>query len=1008
MLIGLGFHGQLAQIAADDFVGIQPATGILVHFNPNGGTTLEGHGTRFTTTGTATAGTIGEASMPESPSRVGYRFLGWHRAQNGMGFDLFTGTTIVNIETWSAPPTVFAQWGHQVTFQCAAVSLSQTGNANNPAHFAPRIVPTGYSVEDANEQFTWVDLVWPDEPPVRTGFVFDGWYTVDENANRLLRFEATTEITSDVMVFAQWIPAVEHTVTFDLQGGTLGAGHSDTRQVFHNRSLFQSRQRNLVLGLLPPDGAPSVSRTNMALQGWWTAPGGPQGGGEYWTRDTVITEDTRVYAHWVYRVAFNHNAPGGRSYIDVPLGAGRTIGQDGHLVVGGVVVPMTTLPELTRSGFTFDGWWTAFTGGSRFTEDTVITGSRAVYARWIMHINPVTVTLDVNGGRWWSGAPYADRTITFPHVGATVGASDFPHFPQREGYVFLGWFLTPTGGTVEMDAPRLRTTTPIYEDVRYYANWRPAATRVEIRGGSASANDHMVARYFPVGNDVSFESFTNLFNPIVASNNSAHLHGSPYTNRWFDVDGAIYDEFTPLPGFSRFQYSALGGNVAVMICTQPDGTGTRVTRFTNIHTLEPDANGVIRLYYQWATPIEFNTNRSTFGLGADALRTRYLFHHHSFSTVRQHSALRDTADMVFELMSAMPTPNNWAALTAPAWVVIGWNTERDGSGEWFDANTVATEAIGTVYAIWTQYTHFFPGYAPAESIAPENRTRLAPPGTLLGDAEGGMPPNPVWAGHGFLGWNTAPDATGTTIGANQLITVPLRIYATWMTTVTFDATGGTMAMPGGTTVGETDVENIAGRRFYAGSMPPNPVRSGFYFVRWEDADGNIFQPGTIITQSATIYAIWEEGTPQGQLYIRSAPTNISFGTHTIGSGIMNIGVQEYSVPFVIADTRTNRAPWQVRARIDDVPEGFAFMNHTSLDSTLPEALVYYSGGNRLIISQSSNVLYSFGDSNLPDTFTITSSWDNVPGQGLNFSADNSALRVGNYTGRISWYLVDAP
>lgn len=50
-----------------------------------------------------------------------------------------------------------------------------------------------------------------------------------------------------------------------------------------------------------------------------------------------------------------------------------------------IVAPQTAVGELpvpTRAGYSFEGWYTETTGGSKVTADTVITGNVTLYARW--------------------------------------------------------------------------------------------------------------------------------------------------------------------------------------------------------------------------------------------------------------------------------------------------------------------------------------------------------------------------------------------------------------------------------------------------------------------------------------------------------------------------------------------------------------------------------------------------------------------------------------------------
>ena len=77
-----------------------------------------------------------------------------------------------------------------------------------------------------------------------------------------------------------------------------------------------------------------------------------------------------------------------------------------------------TLPEATRNGYVFDGWYTAVTGGMRVTPATIITESVTYYAHWRTNGgdgNPVS------GGGPLSGVYLADKAQTL--FGALFGGN---------------------------------------------------------------------------------------------------------------------------------------------------------------------------------------------------------------------------------------------------------------------------------------------------------------------------------------------------------------------------------------------------------------------------------------------------------------------------------------------------------------------------------------------------------------------------------------------------------
>ena len=56
-----------------------------------------------------------------------------------------------------------------------------------------------------------------------------------------------------------------------------------------------------------------------------------------------------------------------------------------------------------KTGYTFDGWWTAATGGNRYGASTTLTQDITVYARW--KANSYSVAYTMNGGSLGASAP---------------------------------------------------------------------------------------------------------------------------------------------------------------------------------------------------------------------------------------------------------------------------------------------------------------------------------------------------------------------------------------------------------------------------------------------------------------------------------------------------------------------------------------------------------------------------------------------------------------------------
>ena len=143
-----------------------------------------------------------------------------------------------------------------------------------------------------------------------------------------------------------------------------------------------------------------------------------------------------------YTLNFNVNANDGSCSISsVTVYSGYAIGN--------------VLPTPTRNNNTFNGWWTAPSGGTRLTSSwsTVCSTSYTVYAHWTPI--PITITFNANGGSCSEGSKKINK-------GTAIGT--MPN-PTRTHYTFNGWF------TAASDGIPISTATIFNSDTTLYAQW---------------------------------------------------------------------------------------------------------------------------------------------------------------------------------------------------------------------------------------------------------------------------------------------------------------------------------------------------------------------------------------------------------------------------------------------------------------------------------------------------------------------------------------------------------
>ena len=109
-----------------------------------------------------------------------------------------------------------------------------------------------------------------------------------------------------------------------------------------------------------------------------------------------------------------------------------------------------TLPTpAAKEGYTFAGYYTAWTGGSKVTSSTVVSGVDALtlYPQYTKN-QPAAVTIYY----------YTDGNLTMTQT-ASIGDIYASDYMVKEGCTFLGWYSSATGGT-KYNGTKITETSP--------------------------------------------------------------------------------------------------------------------------------------------------------------------------------------------------------------------------------------------------------------------------------------------------------------------------------------------------------------------------------------------------------------------------------------------------------------------------------------------------------------------------------------------------------------------
>ena len=267
-------------------------------------------------------GTFPEATLTH------YSFEGWWTAAEGG-----THVTEASFASLEGNRTLYAHWSlaEQVVTFFANGGWMVAGDTSSTTESGVFAVGRGYGS-------------LPE--PVRTHHAFGGWWTAAEGGERV-DAASVVPATETRQLYAHWILA-EQVVTFHPNGGAC-----DTTSRTYS-----------VGGTYSP--LPEASMEEYTFAGWWTA--GTGGERVLATNAVTATESRALYAHWVpinQEVTFYANG-----------GTCDTLRR--VYVVGN---PYGWLPDATREGLEFDGWFEWADGGwSQVGEGSVVTEERT---RWL-------------------------------------------------------------------------------------------------------------------------------------------------------------------------------------------------------------------------------------------------------------------------------------------------------------------------------------------------------------------------------------------------------------------------------------------------------------------------------------------------------------------------------------------------------------------------------------------------------------------------------------------------
>ncbi|EAD8561850.1 InlB B-repeat-containing protein [Listeria monocytogenes] len=370
---------------------------------------------------------------PTKPVKDGYTFIGWYDAETGgkkwdfandlmpgknvtlyarfasktypMTFDNdgVTTTETVDYDGLAEEPTTPTKAGYTFDGWYDAETggkkwdFAQDKMPANPVTLYARFTMNNYIATFNNDGTTTTQTVDYQEAlteptePTKDGYTFEGWYDAQTGGTKW-NFATNKMPANNITLYARY-SVKSYTATFDKEGTT-------TTQAVDYDSLLTE---------------PTVpTKDGYTFDGWYDA----ETGGNKWNFATnkMPAKNMTLYARFslkAYTATFNVEDTTTTQAVDYEA-----------------LIEEPTAP--TKEGHTFDGWYDAETGGSKwdFAANKMPAKDVTLYARFT--VKSYTVTLN--------GEAVTTQIVDY------LGLLQEPTAPIKAGYTFDGWYDAETGG----------------------------------------------------------------------------------------------------------------------------------------------------------------------------------------------------------------------------------------------------------------------------------------------------------------------------------------------------------------------------------------------------------------------------------------------------------------------------------------------------------------------------------------------------------------------------------
>ena len=687
---------------------------------------------------------------------------------------------------------------------------------------------TSHNIETAN--FTL-------PTPSKSGYTFTGW-TGSNGPTAQKSVTITKGSTGNRSYTANWTPT-NYTISYNANGGSLSG----------QKTSYNIETANFTL--------PQPTRSGYTFTGWTGT--GLSSATKSVTVSKGSTGNRSYTANWSangYTVSFNYNKPS--------TAAGTMSGNSTTSKGVTYAAAYGTLPQPSMPGWTFNGWYTAASGGSKISATTTYTaaGNQTLYAHWTL--NTYSISYNANGG-----------SLSGQKTSYNVNTDSFTlPTPTKNGYTFTGW--TGSNGTTAQKSVTI--TKGSTGNRSYTAHWTPTNYTISYNtnGGSLSGQKtsyNIETANFtlptPSKSGYTFTGWTGtglsgLTKTVTVSKGStgnrtytAHFEKTVtatfkyYNNQTVTVTGKIIDSATsvavkaPAASGTPSGYTFRGWSTSSAANASVNAAASaNVTISANVTYYASYSKNVTATFYYCALAADNYTYANGAQKSVTASATQYLGY----------------AGAVVNSNISIPSTVTASHGGASAQNYVGVSKDTNSI-----STVTPTTAYTKYYAVYTEPLKFYYYNGTNDASTSVTRRMLSNGSTYSNSLSASAPAPAAYDGAAFAWWSYDSGVSGSSSLRKPLETGVNSLYAVYKknVSVSYNANGGS-----GAPAAQSGIKYYAKKESGSNITNPSitvtsskPSRDGYNFNSWNtsaNGNGTVYKAGAAyaISANVTLYAHW--------------------------------------------------------------------------------------------------------------------------------------------------------